>query len=102
MSHSHKGPFSHTKMITPYNILRHELLGMEVEAEAGGSSIKGVVSGETSKTFKIKTPKGVKTIIKETSSLVFRLPGDSVVRVEGRLLSGRPEDRIKKRHRIRF
>jgi ribonuclease P protein subunit POP4 len=89
-------------MITPYNILRHELLGLKVKAEVDGKTVEGVVDGETTKTIKIKTPKGVKTVAKGAGTLELHLPADAVVTVDGRLLAARPEDRIKKRHRIRF
>ena len=89
-------------MITSYNILRHELVGLKLGAITDGKRIRGVVTGETSKTIRVKTPGGDKTITKEISTLEFELPGASVVRVEGKLLAGRPEDRVKKKHRIRF
>ena len=89
-------------MITPYIILRHELVGLEVKAKAGKKTVEGTVEDETEKTFKIMTPGGVETVVKDSSVLEFRLPHNAVVAVEGKLLCGRPEDRIKKKHRIRF
>jgi len=89
-------------MITPYNILRHELVGMQAKATAGKKTVEGVVSDETAKTITLKTQSGVETVVKESSVLEFRLPQDAVVEVAGRLLAGRGEDRIKKKHRIRF
>ena len=89
-------------MISPYNILRHELVGLEAKARTGKKTVEGVVDAETGKTITIKTQKGVEKAVKDSSTLEFRLPGDAVVEVEGTLLAGRPEDRIKKKHRIRF
>ncbi len=89
-------------MITPYNILRHELLGLEVRAETEGATVEGVVDWESAKTIKVKTPEGVKTVAKESSTLELRLPDGAVVRVDGTLLLSKPEDRVKKKHRIRF
>jgi|WetSurMetagenome_2_1015567.scaffolds.fasta_scaffold202039_4 ribonuclease P protein subunit POP4 len=89
-------------MITPYNILRHELVGLSVRAKVGERVVEGIVDEETEKTFKIKTPKGVESVVKDQATLEFSLPGDAVVVVEGRLIACRPEDRIKKKHRIRF
>ena len=89
-------------MITPYNILRHELVGLSARAQAGGKAVEGVVDAETAKTIKLKTPKGVKTVPKGQCALDLSLPDGAVVRVEGALLAGRPENRIKKKHRIRF
>lgn len=89
-------------MITPYNILRHELVGLGVRARSGKKTVEGVVEDETAKTVRIKTPKGVEKAVKDSVMLEFKLPGDAVVAVEGMLLAGRPQDRIKKKHRIRF
>ena len=90
-------------MITPYNLLRHELVGLKVKAQTDNASIiHGVVENETEKTIKIKAENTVKNIVKESSKLEFHLPDGAVVMVDGKLLSGRPEDRIKKKHRIRF
>jgi len=89
-------------MITPYNILRHELTGLSVKAVHGGRTVEGVVDDETEKTIKIKTRNGVETMVKESSVLEFRLPSDAAVSVEGGLIASRPEDRVKKKHRIRF
>jgi ribonuclease P protein subunit POP4 len=89
-------------MITPYNVLRHELVGLPVKAYAGKKAVEGTVEEETEKTFKVKTPSGVKTVVKASSRLEFALPQDAVVAVDGKLLAGRPEDRIKKKHRIRY
>jgi len=89
-------------MITPYNILRHELVGLETKARTGAKIVEGQVVEETEKTLKIKAPSGVEKVVKESSTLEFRLPGDAVVVVDGKLIACRPEDRIKKKHRIRF
>jgi len=89
-------------MITPYNILRHELVGLTVRAKTKDKTVEGTVDEETEKTIKVKTPEGVKAVAKDSSTLEFRLPDDAVVAVEGKLLSGRPQDRVKKKHRIRF
>ncbi|MFH1054721.1 MAG: ribonuclease P protein subunit [Candidatus Altiarchaeota archaeon] len=89
-------------MISPYNILRHELVGLPLKVRVGGKTFEGVVEEETKNTFKLKTPSGVKTVVKESSVLEFRLPSGAVVEAEGELLSERPEDRIKRKHRIRF
>jgi len=89
-------------MITPYNILRHELVGLGVKATIGGKIVEGVVDDETKKTITIKTLAGVEKIVKGASMLEFTLEGGAKVIIEGKLLDERPEDRIKKKHRIRF
>jgi ribonuclease P protein subunit POP4 len=89
-------------MITPYNILRHELVGLDVKATVGGKAIEGVVSDETKKTLTIRTPSGVEKVVKDSSTLEFALQEGAKVIIEGKLLAERPWDRIKKKHRIRF
>ena len=92
-------------MITPYNILRHELVGLKAKAQTRGKKskiIEGEVEFETERTIRLKTPQGVKTITKESSTLELWLDDGAIVVVEGTLLAQRPEDRIKKKRRIRF
>jgi ribonuclease P protein subunit POP4 len=89
-------------MISPYNILRHELVGLAAKAKTGEKTVEGVVDDETEKTITIKAQDGPKKVVKDSATFEFKLPGDATVAVEGRLLVGRPQDRIKKKHRIRF
>jgi ribonuclease P protein subunit POP4 len=92
-------------MITPYNILRHELTGLQtevVEATHPGYKCRGVIVAETKNTIKVKMQDGVKTVPKRCVTFDVRLPGGETVRIDGRLMTARPEDRIKKKHRIRF
>ncbi len=87
--------------ITPRNIVRHELIGLKVRVEKSTNpfqkGIKGVVIDETYNTLKVETRKGVKTLIKKECVFVFTLPDGTKVMVDGKLLVGRPEDRIKKK-----
>jgi len=106
-------------MITPYNILRHELIGLKAEvvdrrgklaifprrlgnATADGYKISGTVVDETRNTLKINTKKGIKTVPKDCVVVDFTLPGGAVVRIDGKLLVARPEERTKKEYRIKF
>lgn len=96
---------AHAVMITPYNILRHELCGLRarvVESTHPGYKAEGVVIGETRNTLTIKTVEKKVTVPKDCITLELTLPDDAVVQIEGRLLVCRPEDRIKKKHRIKF
>lgn len=91
-------------MITPYNLLRHELCGLDarvIKSRDPDLRAQGTITGETRDTLTLKTPNGEKKIIKKDVELEIRLPKDAVVHVDGRLLSGRPADRIKKKIRIR-
>jgi ribonuclease P protein subunit POP4 len=88
--------------ITPRNLVRHELIGLEVKIEKSTDptqkGVKGKVIDETYNTIKIEVKNGKeKTIPKKNSVFIFTLPSGEKVEVEGRLLVGRPEDRIKKK-----
>ena len=89
-------------MITPHNLLRHEFTGLKVRASSKGKTIEGEIVGESAKTFTLKTPRGEKTLVKDSTTLEVQLPEDARVRVCAGLLKGRAYDRIKKKHRIRF
>ena len=90
-------------MITPENLVKHELTGLEVEI-AGSSnksmiSIKGRVIDESRQMLTIKTVDGEKKVPKALCSFIFTLPEGKKVKVDGELLVSRPEDRIKKKFR---
>jgi len=87
--------------ITPRNLIRHELIGLEVEVvestHPGYVGIKGVVLDETMNLLLVKTERGVKAIPKKTSTFRFKLPDGVKVDVEGWVIAARPEDRVKRR-----
>ena len=87
--------------ITPENLVRHELIGLEVEIKQSTNpsqkGLKGRVIDESFKTLEIETKVGEKTIPKENTTFVFKIPDKTKVQVDGNLLLGRPEDRIKKK-----
>ncbi len=93
-------------MITPYNVLRHELIGLMarvVDATHEGYICQGKIVGETRNTLKFQSNfKKIKTLPKNCITLELNLPNNCVVRVDGNLLVARPEDRIKKKYRIKF
>jgi len=90
-------------MITPENIVRHELIGLEVKIVGSSNQknigITGRVVDETRNMIMIERPDGSEAALaKEQHVFSFRL--DSAwVRVDGKVLVGRPEDRIKKKFR---
>ena len=88
-------------MISPQNIVRHELIGLDVTvAESTNKEMVGLagkVVDETRQTLKIKTAKGEKTLVKDQCVLNFCLPTGVCVRVDGKQLVSRPEDRVKKK-----
>lgn len=87
--------------ITPQNLVRHELIGLKVRVEKSTDpthkKISGTVVDETYNTLKIETKKKERVIPKSNSVLIFTLPNGVKVRVDGKLLVSRPEDRIKKK-----
>ena len=87
--------------ITPKNILLHELIGLQVEVLSSRNpshvGIRGTVIDETMKTLIIETEKGRKIIEKKVATFLFKLPSGVKVKVEGKYLVGRPEDRLKRR-----
>jgi ribonuclease P protein subunit POP4 len=92
-------------VITPYNLLRHELVGLSakiVDATHAGYKCSGRIVGETRDTLMIDCNGRKKTLPKDSIVLELDLPGGCRVRVEGIVLLSRPEDRIKKKHRIKF
>ncbi|MGC8993564.1 MAG: ribonuclease P protein component 1 [Candidatus Aenigmatarchaeota archaeon] len=88
-------------MITEKNLVRHELIGLEVEVKKSTNKyqegIKGRVVDETYNMLVIETPKGEKKIEKKSCIFIFKLPSGKRVEVDGKLLVGRPENRIKKK-----
>jgi len=94
-------------MITPFNILRHELIGLHVRILNASNptykGLSGVITDETQKTLTILTNEGkTKRIIKDQVVMELTLPSKTKVRVEGKLLKGRPYERVKKKQRIRY
>lgn len=92
-------------MITPYNLLRHEIIGLNariISVTDKEFMTSGRIVDETRNTLKIETKSGVKIIPKDCVVIELNLPNDAIVRVDGRLLVSKPEDRIKKKYRIKF
>jgi len=87
--------------ITPQNLVRHELIGLEIEIKESKNpsqvGLKGRVIGETYSMLEIETAKGEKNIPKDITIFIFKLPNGTKVQVDGKVLIGRPEDRIKKK-----
>lgn len=82
------------------DVIRGEFIG--TEAKVAGSShranvgISGKIVDETRNTFTILHGGKRKVVPKETSVFHFMFPDKTVVEIYGRLLTGRPEDRLKK------
>lgn len=88
-------------MITPNNVVRHELIGLHAEVVQAKNSanvgIRGKIVDESYKTIVVETKKGDKRIFKDAVTLQLELPGRKKVEVAGKLLVARPWDRLKKK-----
>ena len=82
-------------------IVRHELISLNVQVVKSKNKnlvgLKGKIVDETRNMFVIKTKDGTKKLVKDQSSFVFSFKGKKI-EVEGKILVGRPEQRIKKAH----
>jgi len=85
-------------MITPKNLIQHELIGLKVKViestNKDNVEITGTVVNETEHMLTIKTKKGLKKIIKKTSTFMFTI-GNKKVKVNGKRIDKKPENRIK-------
>ncbi|MBU3905325.1 MAG: ribonuclease P protein component 1 [Nanoarchaeota archaeon] len=85
-------------MITPKNLIRHELIGLQVDVVESTNKdnigISGVVINETKHMLTIKTTKGLKRIAKRCTIFAFKFSGKTV-KVDGKRIEKKPEDRIK-------
>lgn len=86
-------------MIDIKDITRHELIGLNVEiVEAKNKSLiglKGKIIDETKNLLLIQSDKGVKKVLKDQVTMNIQMK-DKKVQLEGKLLVGKPEDRLKK------
>ncbi|MEM1550320.1 MAG: ribonuclease P protein subunit [Candidatus Bathyarchaeia archaeon] len=82
-------------------ILQDEFIGLKVKivkcTNPSCIGLSGVIIDETKNTFKILCKdNSEKMLIKENCIFHFTLPDRTVVEIDGKVLVGRPEDRIKK------
>tara|TARA_Y100000310_G_scaffold244040_1_gene248715 strand:- start:1281 stop:1547 length:267 start_codon:yes stop_codon:yes gene_type:complete len=86
-------------MITPKNLIRHELIGLVVEVVGAKNpcqvGIKGKVVDETRHTLLVATSNGEKRLMKRCVVIRVKLKSQRV-EVDGERLVGKPEERIKK------
>lgn len=86
-------------MITGRNLIRHELIGLNVEIIDSSNKfhvgIKGMVVNETKNLLIIETKKDLKRIQKKGTKFVFTIPNGRKFKVNGTRITARPEDRIK-------
>lgn len=87
--------------INEQNIVRHELIGLNMKLVKSKDSKRKGLSGriidETQKTLVIRMKKNEKIVAKNENVFEIKIPSGKKVEVDGRLLYGRPEERIKKK-----
>lgn len=92
--------------ITPLNLLNHELIGLETHIvqsrDPNHVSKKGKIVAETREMIQLDTTEGEVLLAKGVCVFQITLPDGVVVQVDGNLLRGRPEDRLKKRQSRRW
>ena len=85
--------------VTP-DIINGEFIGTEgriaESRHSGYVGISGEIIDESKNTFTILQRGKTKNVIKEAAVFRFRFSDGTVVEIDGKLLVGRPEDRLKK------
>jgi ribonuclease P protein subunit POP4 len=85
--------------VTP-NIINSEFIGTETEVSSsrhdGYVGITGEIVSETRNIFKLMHNGKPKSIVKDQAVFNFKYSDGTVVEIDGKLLVGRPEDRLKK------
>lgn len=89
--------------ITPHNILRHELIGLDVRVmrarDPTMNGVRGMIVDETRNMLTL-VDRGKKLLIpKSVATFRFKLHDETLVDVDGARLVGRPENRLKTRVR---
>ena len=85
--------------VTP-DIIREEFIGTNAtianSPHAGYLGINGEVVRETRNTFTLQQEGNIKNIIKDQAVFQFQFSDGTIVEIDGKLLVGKPEDRLKK------
>jgi ribonuclease P protein subunit POP4 len=85
--------------VTP-DILRYEFIGAKGLVAASPNrnlmGVGGLVVGETRNTFALRNMGITRSVVKEAATFDFTFNDGTVVEIDGKLLVGRSEDRLKK------
>ena len=88
--------------VTP-EIVQHEFIGLKAKVVKSANPdcicTTGTIINETRNTFLISQDSKRKTIVKDQAVFHFTLPDATIVEINGRILVGRPEERLKRRIR---
>ena len=83
------------------SVVQYELIGLETTVVKSSNpdvvGLSGKVVDETRNTLTILQDNTEKVIVKDTSVFEFVLPDKTVVEIDGKVIMGRPEDRLKRR-----
>jgi ribonuclease P protein subunit POP4 len=85
--------------VTP-DIIRYEFIGTQATVARSLHldyvGVGGLVTGETKNTFTLQGEGKAKSILKESAIFDFTFNDGTMVQIDGKLLVGRSEDRLKK------
>jgi len=85
--------------VTP-DIVRFELIGLEAKIHMSSNpeniGISGRVVDETRNTLSLLSESRRRMIPKQSNLFHFKFPDETIVEIDGAILVGRPEDRLKK------
>lgn len=85
--------------VTP-EIIQYEFIGTQVKVHKSMHpdyvGISGKVIDETRNTFTLLHEGRRKMVVKELATFHFKFQDGTIVEIDGKLLVGRPEDRLKK------
>jgi ribonuclease P protein subunit POP4 len=91
--------------ITPA-FVQGELIGLNAKVVKSTNpsciNLKGKVINETRNTLTIRHANEEAIVVKNTSVFHFTTPDGTIVEVDGYVITGRPEDRVKKHLRRRW
>jgi ribonuclease P protein subunit POP4 len=83
------------------SVVQYEFIGLETTVVKSSNpdvvGISGKVVDETRNTLTILQDNTEKVIVKDASVFEFVLPDKTVVEIDGKVIMGRPEDRLKRR-----
>jgi ribonuclease P protein subunit POP4 len=87
-------------------LLQHDLIGLNAKVARSSNSdyvnITGRVLEETRNTITILHRNKKKIVVKNTTVFHFTLSDGTIVEVDGKVIVGRPEDRIKRHIKRRW
>jgi ribonuclease P protein subunit POP4 len=88
-------------MKTTPELICQEFIGTEIEVSESNNSgyigFSGKIIDETRNSFVILREGKRKRILKESGVFHFKFPDGTIIEIDGKILAGRPEDRLKKR-----